>query len=144
MADILLQAKTELERGLNAPLPQPDSSGKIELELDDGLKFCFFQRKDSLCLTGEVAVLPDEDSQAESLCEKLLQSCLGIIKNSAVGLALDQKRLLLQRVFTPSPHSQETFSLAAEDFLNNLSWLRSRAEKNRPMNRPTGNIIIRP
>lgn len=145
MADTMLsQAKAELERELNTPLPQPDSSGKIELELEDGLKFCFFQRKDALCLTGEVAVLPDEGDQAEILCKKLLQACLGIIKDSAVGLALDKKRLLLQRVFTPSLHSQATFSSAVEDFLNGLSWLRSQAEKNKPMSRPTGNIFIRP
>ncbi|WP_290922172.1 CesT family type III secretion system chaperone [Halodesulfovibrio sp.] len=148
-SDTLTQAVAELSKELTISPPEPAADGSVTFTFSNDLALTCFTRNGALYLKGLVAHLPHlslSQLQIQALYKRLLQTSLGIMKESAVSLCLtpDEKDIILYRRIIPCMHKRVSIVDAAEEFLNRLEMLRAKTTAPQYSRPPDQIMFMRP
>lgn len=148
-SDTLTQAVAEISKELTISPPAPAEDGSVTFEFSNDLALTCFARNGALYLQGLVAHLPRlslSQLQIQALYKRLLQTSLGIMKESAVCLSLtpDEKDIILYRRIIFGMHQQISIVDAVEEFLNRLEMLRAKTTAPQYTRPPDQIMFMRP
>jgi hypothetical protein len=130
---------------LGLPMPAPDALGSYVLDLQDGYAVTISPVRQGMDLTGEVAPLPELESERDKLCREILTLSLGrteMERGAALPRLLAEGKKLLLRQTWPADISDVDFESGLEKFLNLLEKWKSLSAKehSRQLIRGGGNL----
>jgi hypothetical protein len=126
---------------LEMEVPPANSEGRYTIELDEGMIFsCFPFPGRSMIMEGEVLNATGGDMEIEEKCKSMLQLSLGRAKNDAGCMFYDKENQSIKytRQFVTGSDSELDFIETAEEFMDELEFIRSQASGQRAGGASTG------